>query len=316
MKQTPFGTTRRPMNVVGLGCMGMSWAYDQAAWDDARSVRVIHEALDLGVDLVDTSDQYGPFTNEELVGQALSGRRDEVILATKGGLVVGEDSTTTRDGDPAHLRRALAASLRRLRTDHVDLYQLHRVDPSVPLEESWQALADAVQAGQAIDIGLSEVSVDEIRRAQAIHPVASVQSELSLWSREVLDTVLPYCRDHGITFIAYSPLGRGFLTGRFESPEDLPPGDWRRRTPRFRPEALEANRAMLAPLKEVAEALDATPAQVALAWVLAQGEGVTVIPGTKTSQHLRQNLAAADLVLTPEMLDRLDRLPEPVGARY
>lgn len=301
---------------MGLGCMGMSWAYDAPGRDDDHSVRVLRAAVDLGVDLFDTSDQYGPYTNEELVGRALEGRRDEIVLATKGGLVVEADGRTVRDGRPDHLQRALDASLLRLRTDRVDLYQLHRVDPQVPIEESWGALAELVAAGKAAQLGLSEVTVDEIRRAQAIHPVASVQTELSLWTREALDEVLPYCESEGITFVAYSPLGRGFLSGRFPDTDSLPEGDWRRRNPRFGPEAIEANRAILAPLRDVADSLGVTLAQVAIAWVLAQGENVVVIPGTKNLDYLEQNLEAGSLRLDPEHLEVLRQVTEPVGARY
>jgi aryl-alcohol dehydrogenase-like predicted oxidoreductase len=296
--------------------MGMSWAYDAAGRDDERSTGVIRRAPDLGVTLLDTSDQYGPFVNESLVGAALEGRRDDVVLATKGGLVVRPDGSTTRDGSPGHLRRAHAASLERLRTEHVDLYQLHRIDPAVPLERSWETLAGFAAEGSALQLGLSEASVDEIERAQTIHPVASVQTELSLWTREARDEVLPYCRENGITFIAYSPLGRGFLSGRFSRPDDLPDGDWRRRSPRFGPDAIEANRALLGPVHEAAESLGVTPAQVALAWVLAQGEHVVAIPGTKNPDYLQENVAAARLVLPADVLATLDELPEPVGARY
>lgn len=316
MSRVVLGGSGRSVASVGLGCMGMSWAYDSPGRDEAASVRVIHEAIDLGVDLFDTSDQYGPFTNEMLVGEALVGRRDEVVLATKGGLVVGADGVTRRDGRPDHLRSALDASLGRLRTEQVDLYQLHRVDPTVPLEESWGALADLAREGKVARLGLSEVTVEEIRRAQAIHPVATVQSELSLWTRDALAEVLPYCAQQGIAFVAYSPLGRGFLSGRYGAPDDLPADDWRRRSPRFSPESFAANEALLGPLRAIASDLDVTPAQVALAWVLRQGPNVVAIPGTKTSAYLRQNVAAADIELVDDALRALDELPEPVGARY
>lgn len=316
MSGVGLGVSGRSVASVGLGCMGMSWAYDSPGRDEAASVRVIHEAIDLGVDLFDTSDQYGPFTNETLVGEALSGRRDEVVLATKGGLVVGTDGVTRRNGHPDHLRRALDASLSRLRTERVDLYQLHRVDPTVPLEESWGVLAELAQSGKVAHLGLSEVSVEEIQRAQAIHPVTTVQSELSLWTRDALADVLPYCAEQGITFVAYSPLGRGFLSGRYRTPEDLPLDDWRRRSPRFSPESFAANGALLEPLRAIAAEMDVTPAQVALAWVLQQESNVVAIPGTKTSGYLRQNVAAADIELAQDALDALDGLPDPVGARY
>jgi aryl-alcohol dehydrogenase-like predicted oxidoreductase len=315
MRSVTLGVGGPPVGIVGLGCMGMSWAYDPEVRDDAGSVQVIHEAIAEGVSFLDTSDQYGPFVNEELVGRALQGYRDQVVVATKGGLVVRPDGTTVRDGSPEHLRQAHRASLRRLRTDHVNLYQLHRVDPRVELEESWAALAEFVEQGTARAIGLSEVTVDEIERARAIHPVASVQTELSLWSRAALDEVLPYCLAHGITFIAYAPLGRGFLTGRYAQVGDLPAGDWRLRNPRFSPEAMAANGSVLAPVVEAAERLELAPSQVALAWVLAQGE-IAAIPGTNSAAHLRENVAAADLALPPDVLESLTRVPEPVGARY
>jgi aryl-alcohol dehydrogenase-like predicted oxidoreductase len=307
--------------------MGMSWAYGEAGRDDERSVDVIHRALDLGVTLLDTSDMYGPFTNEELVGRAIAGRRDEVVLATKGGLVVGDVPNMptgdahaaygiNRVGRPDHLRRAIDASLGRLGVDHVDLYQLHRVDPDVPLEESWGAMAEFVAAGKARAIGLSEVSVEELDRAHAIHPVASVQSELSLWTRDAIDGgVLTWCAEHDATFIPFSPLGRGFLTGSITA-ATFEAGDFRARNPRFRDEALAANLALVDAVKEVAAGLDATPAQVALAWVLAQGDHVVPIPGTRRVERLEENAGAALVTLDAAALAALDALPAPTGARY
>ncbi|MEV5742170.1 aldo/keto reductase [Microbispora rosea] len=319
MRTTTVGGSGFEVGVIGLGCMGMSWGYDMLGRDEATSVEVIHRAVDLGCTLIDTADQYGPFTNEELVGKALRERRDEVVLATKGGLVVDDPQTfaSHRDGRPEHIRKAFHDSLRRLRTDHVDLYQLHRVDPDVPIEETWGTMAEFVAEGKARALGLSEVSVEQIERAHAVHPVASVQTELSLWSREpLLDGVLDHCRERGITFIAYSPLGRGFLSGRIFDSSDLPRVDGRHRTPRFRPEALAANQAVVAPARELAERFGVTVPQVSLAWVLAQGTHVVALPGTKTLRYLEENARAADLVLPEDALKALADVPAPVGTRY
>jgi len=308
--------------------MGMSHGYDmRAPRDDDTSIAVIHQALDLGMTLIDTADAYGPYTNEELVGRALAGgHRGRAVLATKVGLLTGPaaaapSSTGTspgagRDGRPEHIRASIDESLRRLGTDHVDLYQLHRVDPRVPLEESWGAMAETVAAGKARHLGLSEVSVDEIKRAQAVHPVTSVQSELSLWTRDALADVLPYCRQQGIAFLPFAPLGRGFLTGRFASFDDLPEDDFRRRLPRFQQDALRANLALVGRVRDVAARVGRTPAQVALAWVLAQGRHVVPIPGTKTPRYLADNAGADGVELSPADLADLDALPVPEGARY
>ena len=326
MRTTTLGSKGPEVGVIGLGCMGMTFSYDmETPRDEATSISVIHGALDLGMTLIDTADAYGPHTNEELVGRALAGRRERAVLATKVGLLAdsveavnpsGSSPGAGRDGRPEHVRRSIDGSLRRLRTDHVDLYQLHRVDPQVPLEETWGAMAEMVAAGKARHIGLSEVTVGEIRRAQAVHPVTSVQSELSLWTRDALAGVLPYCRDHGIAFLPFSPLGRGFLTGRFASPDDLPRDDFRRGLPRFQPDALHANLAIVGRVREVARRGGATPAQVALAWVLAQGRHVVPIPGTKTPKYLADNAGAADIGLSAADLAELDALPTPQGARY
>jgi aryl-alcohol dehydrogenase-like predicted oxidoreductase len=320
MRTTTLGTKGPEVGVVGLGCMGMTHAYDPAGRDDAASVAVVHRALDLGVTLIDTADVYGPYTNEELVGRALADRRDRAVLATKVGLVTGERAGTSsglgRDGRPEHVRRSIDDSLRRLGTDHVDLWQLHRVDPEVPLEETWGAMAEAVAAGKALHLGLSEVTADEIRRAQAVHPVASVQSELSLWTRDPLAEVLPLCEEQGIAFLPFSPLGRGFLAGRFGSSADLPQDDWRASLPRFQEEALHANQALVEKVREVAARHGSTPARVALAWVLRQGRYVVPIPGTKTLRYLEDNAGAAELELTAQDLAELDALPAPVGSRY
>jgi aryl-alcohol dehydrogenase-like predicted oxidoreductase len=302
---------------IGLGCMGMTWAYGVDERDEQRSIEVIHRAIDLGVTLLDTADMYGPFTNEELLGRALEGRRDEVVLATKVGYVVDDPGTYTmhRDGRPEHVREGIEASLRRLRTDHVDLYQLHRVDPEVPIEETWGEMADLVAAGKVRAIGLSEATVEELERAHAIHPVASVQSELSLWTRDRLDDVLPWCREHGTAFIPFAPLGRGYLTGQV-TVESFDDRDFRARNPRFTREALEANVRIVSHVREVAERVGATPAQVALAWLLAQDERIIPIPGTKRIERLEENAAAAELQLGRDDLAALDATPAPVGARY
>jgi aryl-alcohol dehydrogenase-like predicted oxidoreductase len=307
----------RDTGPIGLGCMGMSWAYDADQRDDAASIQVIHRALELGATLLDTADVYGPYTNEELVGRALEGRRDEAVLATKCGMVVEDiaEYRLGRDGRPEHVREAIDASLHRLRTDHVDLYQLHRVDENVPVEETWGAMAETVAAGQARAIGLSEVGVDELERAQAIHPVASVQSELSLWTRDALAEVAPWCAAHDAAFLPFAPLGRGFLTGAL-APRDFAPGDFRRNNPRFQRDAMDANRALVERVQAVAERHGATPAQVALAWVLAQGDHVVPIPGTKRIERLAENVAAGQLTLSREDLAELDAMPAPVGSRY
>jgi aryl-alcohol dehydrogenase-like predicted oxidoreductase len=328
MRTTTLGIAGPQVGVIGLGCMGMTASYDlETPRDDATSIAVIHQALDLGMTLIDTADAYGPFTNEELVGRALAdGRREHSVLATKVGLVMGASNSPAasapaspgagRNGRPEHVRQSIDDSLRRLRTDHVDLYQLHRVDPEVPVEETWGAMAETVAAGKARHIGLSEVTVAEIRRAQAVHPVTSVQSELSLWTRDVLAEVLPYCREQGIALIPFSPLGRGFLAGRFSSFDDLPADDFRRGLPRFQQDALRANLVIVGRVREIADRLGATPAQVALAWVLAQGPHLVPIPGTKTPRYLMDNAAAADIELGAEDTVELDALPAPEGSRY
>ena len=306
------------VGAVGLGCMGMSWAYGEAERDDTQSREVLRRALDLGVTLIDTADVYGPFTNEELVGSGLSGRRDEAFLATKCGLVVGADGLhggIGRNGRPEHVRAAIDASLRRLGTDRLDLWQLHRVDPEVPVEETWGAMAEQVAAGKALALGMSEVGVAELEAAHAIHPVATVQSELSLWTRDPLAEVLPWCEANGAGFLPFSPLGRGFLTGTV-SADTLDDEDFRARNPRFTADAMAANQVIVDAVQQVATRLGATTAQVAIAWVLAQGEHVVPIPGTKKLHWLEQNAASADLVLSAADLAELDALPTPVGARY
>lgn len=309
-----LGAAGPSVGAIGLGCMGMSWAYGAAERDDSQSRDVLRRALDLGVTLIDTADAYGPFTNEELVGSGLGDRRDEAFLATKCGLVIGAEGLE-RNGRPEHVRAAIDASLSRLGADRVDLWQLHRVDPEVPVEETWGAMAEQVVAGKALALGMSEVGVAELEAAHAIHPVLTVQSELSLWTRDPLDEVLPWCAAHGVGFLPFSPLGRGFLTGTVGA-GSFDSGDFRARNPRFTEEAMAANAALVDVVRAVADRVGATPAQVALAWVLAQGEHVVPIPGTKKVGYLEQNAAAAHVVLSDADLAELDALPAPVGARY
>ena len=328
MRTTTLGSNGPEVGAIGLGCMGMTASYDlETPRDDATSIAVIHQALDLGMTLIDTADAYGPYTNEALVGRALAGGyRERAVLATKVGLVTGDIGANPasgtaspgagRNGRPEHVRKSIDDSLRRLDTEYVDLYQLHRVDPKVPLEETWGTMAEAVAAGKVRHIGLSEVSVAQISRAQAVHPVTTVQSELSLWTRDVLADVLPYCTQQGIALIPFSPLGRGFLAGRFSSFDDLPQEDFRRQLPRFQQDALRANLGIVGRVRAVAERAGATPAQVALAWVLAQGRHLVPIPGTKTPKYLAENAAAADIQLSAVDLAELDALPAPEGSRY
>ena len=312
-----LGSSGLEVGAVGLGCMGMSWAYDVDNRDDARSVEVIHRALELGVTLLDTADVYGPFTNEELVGRALEGRRDQAIVATKVGFVVDDAATYSmhRDGRPEHVREAIDASLRRLRTDHVDLYQLHRVDEDVPIEETWGAMAELVAAGKVRAIGLSEVTVEQLDRAHAVHPVATVQSEFSLWTRDRLEDVIPWCREHDAALIPYAPLGRGYLTGSVNA-GSIDDRDFRAGNPRFTREALEANLAIVERVRATADRLGVTPAQVALAWVLAQDEAIVPIPGTRRPERLQENAEAARVTLSGEDLRELDAMPAAVGTRY
>ncbi|WP_405016752.1 aldo/keto reductase [Kitasatospora sp. NBC_00070] len=318
MRTTKLGVDGPEVGVIGLGCMGMTWAYDPNGRDDVASVEVLRSALDLGVTLIDTADVYGPFDNEELVGTGLAGGyRERAVLATKVGLVRGTDGARVgNEGRPEHVRRSIDESLRRLGTDYVDLYQLHRVDPAVPVEETWGAMAEAVAAGKVRRLGLSEVTVEQIQRAAAVHPVASVQSELSLWTRDALAEVVPYTEANGIAFLPFSPLGRGFLAGRFGSAADLPADDWRSTLPRFQEDALAANQVLVDTVRRIADGYGATPAQVALAWVVAQGRYVVPIPGTKTPKYLADNAGAADLTLSAADLAELDALPAPVGDRY
>lgn len=314
---TRLGATGPVIGPLGLGCMGMSWGYAEGSRDDPGSMLVIEQALDAGVTLLDTSDVYGDGHNERLLAQALQRRRDDAVVASKGGLVVDDLRTRAmhRDGSPAHLRRAVEASLRRLGTDALDLYYLHRVDDAVPLLDSWGALAAMVEAGLLRRIGLSEVAVAQAAAAHAMHPVAAIQSELSLWTRGPLADTLEWCAAHDATFVAFAPLGRGFLSGRIAAP-DFEDGDFRATNPRFAPAALQANQRIVDTLRRVAARHNAQPGQVALAWVLAQGPHVTAIPGTRDRAHLVENLAAARIRLTSEDLADLDGAPAAVGERY
>ena len=298
--------------------MGFSWGYRDHSVDEAAAIGVIRHAIDLGVDHFDTADMYGPFANESLLGRALEGRRDRVVVATKAGLVVEDRATyrSGRNGRPEHIRAACDASLERLGIDVIDLYYLHRIDPNVPVEETWGAMAELVAAGKVHQLGISEASVGELERVSRIHPVTAVQSELSLWTRDYLGDVVPWCASHAVSFVAFSPLGRGFLTGTIPASARFGADDFRSRLPRFEPEAVAENQRVAAAVRAVAARRSATAAQVALAWVLARGEHVLVIPGTQRRKYLEENLAAADIVLTPEELEELERVPAPVGGRY
>ena len=306
------------VSAIGLGCMPMSWAYNVAEADPAEVEATLHRAVELDITLLDTADVYGPFTNEEIIREYVvrAGLRDRVAIATKVGLVPIDATSYGRNGTPEHIRAACDASLSRLGIDTIDLYQLHRVDPEVPIEETWGAMAELVGAGKIRYLGLSEASVEEILAADAVHPVSSVQSELSLWTDEnVLNGVLALTEERGIGFLAYCPLGRGFLTGALTA-DTIGEGDYRSANPRFTAEAMTANAAIVDGVRAIAERRRATPAQVALAWVLAQGDHVVPIPGTKRRRWLEENAAAADLVLEPEDLADIAALPRSVAPRY
>ena len=305
------------VSALGLGCMGMSEFYGAA--DEREAVATIHRALDLGVTLLDTADMYGPHTNEELVGRAIAGRRDAVVLATKFGIVRDPAHPTARgtDGRPEYVRSACEGSLRRLGVDHIDLYYQHRIDPGVPIEETVGAMAELVAAGKVRHIGLSEAGPETIRRAHAVHPVAALQTEYSLWSRDPEDELLPTVRELGIGFVAYSPLGRGFLTGAIASVDDLDADDYRRTSPRFQGENFTRNLELVGVVERLAAERGVTPAQLALAWVLGQGEDIVPIPGTKRRSYLEENLAAAALTLSADERQSIAQaLPAPAGTRY
>jgi aryl-alcohol dehydrogenase-like predicted oxidoreductase len=309
-----LGQTGPTVSAQGLGCMGMSFAY--GAPDADESVATIARALELGVTFFDTADMYGFGHNEELVGKALAPHRDEVVLATKFGIYLNPDDPSGRGvrGDATYVRQACDASLGRLGTDHIDLYYQHRPDVTVPIEETVGAMAELVEAGKVRHLGLSEASADTIRRAAAVHPIAALQSEWSIFSRDIEDEIVPACREHGVGLVPYSPLGRGLLTGTVGSLDQLSDDDFRRSVPRFQGENLDHNLALVAVVREIAEARGVTPGQVALAWLAAQGDDVVPIPGTKRRTYLEENVAAADVTLTPDDLARLDDL-RPAGTR-
>lgn len=300
---------------LGLGAMGMSVAYAGAGSDDEESIRTVHRAIDLGVTLIDTAEVYGPYVNEELVARALQGRRDQVVLATKFGLI----SHTGREGldsSPANIRVAVDGSLQRLATDRIDLYYQHRLDRQTPIEDTIGALAELVTAGKIRHIGLSEVGVDTIRRAHAVHPVTAVQSEYSLWTRDQEDEILPVLHELGIGFVAYSPLGRGFLTGAIRSTQELPDTDYRKTNPRFFEDNFQHNLRCADEVRAISAEVGATPAQVALAWLLAKGPDIVPIPGTKRVTRLEENVGADAVDLTADQLARLDRLTPPMGGHH
>jgi aryl-alcohol dehydrogenase-like predicted oxidoreductase len=314
VKTRALGSGGLEVSAEGLGCMGMSEFYGSA--DEAEAAATIERALELGVTFLDTADMYGPFINEELVGKAIAGRRDDVVLATKFGNVRGPNGERLGVcGDPEYVRDACEASLRRLGVETIDLYYQHRVDPKVPIEETVGAMAELVTQGKVRHLGLSEAAPETIRRAHATHPIAALQTEYSLWSRDPEDEILPTLRELGIGFVPYSPLGRGFLTGRFRSADDLPEDDFRRVNPRFEGENFERNLELVSRVEEIATEKGVTAGQLALAWVLAQGDDVAPIPGTKHRHYLEENVAATEIELSEEELRRIDEVaPKGVAA--
>ncbi len=311
MEQRTLGGQGLVVSALGLGCMGMSQSYGPG--DDQESLATIHRALDLGMTFLDTADVYGPFTNERLVGRAIAGRRDEVVLATKFGNQRLDDGSRVVNGKPEYVHQACDASLERLGVDHIDLYYQHRVDRSVPVEETWGAMAELVEAGKVRHLGISEAAPATVRRAHAVHPVTAGQYEWSLFSRDLEDGLVPTLRDLGIGVVAYSPLGRGFLTGRITSPDDFAEDDFRRNHPRFTGENFDRNLDLVERVRELAAGKGATPSQLAIAWVLAQGEDVVPIPGTKRRRYLEENLGALEVELTADDLAAIEEVT-PRGA--
>jgi aryl-alcohol dehydrogenase-like predicted oxidoreductase len=312
MQKRSLGSQGLMVSELGLGCMGMSEFYGTA--DEDESIASIHRAIELGVTFLDTADMYGPFTNERLVGRAIIDRRDQVTLATKFGNERAEDGTRLGvNGKPEYVHKACDASLERLGVDHIDLYYQHRVDPDTPVEETWGAMRELVQAGKVRYLGISEAAPETIRRAHEIHPITALQTEYSLWSRDVEDEILPTVRELGIGFVAYSPLGRGFLTGQIQRFEDLPEGDFRRSSPRFQGENFHKNLELVGRVKEIANEKGVAASQLALAWLLHQGEDIVPIPGTKRRKYLEENVAAVGITLTNEELKRIDEAA-PKGA--